>query len=229
MIPAYINHVISRRLAGDLEVDVYRTEEEQAEAIKKWWKENGKSIVAGIVIGITAVFGWRAYENHTALQAEAASTLYEQMLAASRKNDNENVRVYANRVIVDYKSSTYAVFATLMLAKLAAESGDLETAETHLRWVLENNSQTEFDHIARLRLARVLLAGDKLDLAINTLDVENPDEFVAHYEELRGDIFVKQGKTEEAQQAYQKALANTVATEDARSILQMKLDNLGRI
>lgn len=210
-------------------MDVYKTEEEQVEAIKKWWNENGKSIIAGVVIGITAIFGWRAYDNHTALQAEAASTLYEQMIVASRKDDNENVAVYANRIIADYKSSTYAVFATLLLAKVAAESGDLDQAETHLRWVLKNNSQAEFEHIARLRLARVLIAGDKLDLASELLKVSNPGEFLARYEELRGDIYAKQGKTEEAHQAYEKSLANTKATEEAQSVLQMKLHNLGRI
>ena len=210
-------------------MDVYKTEEEQVEAIKKWWHENGKSIIAGIVIGITALFGWRAYDNHTALQAEAASTLYEQMIVASRNNDFENVGVYANRIIADYKSSTYAVFATLMLAKVAAESDDLEQAEIHLRWVIDNNSQAEFEHIARLRLAQILIAGDKLDLALNTLNVSDPGEFVARYEELRGDLFVKQGKPEKAQQAYVKSLANTRAIEEAQSVLQMKLDNLGRI
>jgi predicted negative regulator of RcsB-dependent stress response len=209
-------------------VDGYRTEEEQAEAIKKWWGENGKSIIAGIVIGITAIFGWRAYNTHTAQQAEAASMLYEQMLVASRTNDTENVSIYANRVIDNYKSSSYATFATLMLAKIAAESGNLEQAETHLRWVLENNSQEEFMHVARLRLARVLIAGDKLDMATNTLKVSNPGEFSSRYEELRGDIFVKQDKTDEARQAYQKALANTAA-ESGQSTLQMKLDDLGRI
>lgn len=210
-------------------MDVHRTEEEQVEAIKKWWKENGTSIVAGIVIGITAIFGWRAYNTHTMQQAEAASTLYEQMLVASRENDTENVRVYADRVITDYKSSTYAVFATLMLAKLAAESGDLDKAESHLNWVLDNNSQVEIEHIARLRLARILISSEKLDLAMKTLSVSKPGEFIARYEELRGDILVKQGKLEDAQQAYTKALANSVATEGAKNVLQMKLDNLGRI
>ena len=49
-------------------MDVYKTEEEQVEAIKKWWQENGKSIIAGVVIGITAIFGWRAYDSHMAVQ-----------------------------------------------------------------------------------------------------------------------------------------------------------------
>jgi predicted negative regulator of RcsB-dependent stress response len=210
-------------------VSEYKTEEEQAEALKKWWSENGKSIVTGVVIGITAIFGWRAYDNHAAQQAEQASTLYEQMLIASRANDTENVSVYANRVIADYKSSSYAVFATLVLAKLAAESNDLDLAETHLRWVLNNNSEVELNHVARLRLARVLTAGNKLDIAANTLDVSDTGEFFARYEELRGDIFVKQDKTDEARQAYQKALANTASAEAKQSILQMKLDDLGRI
>jgi predicted negative regulator of RcsB-dependent stress response len=210
-------------------VDGYRTEEEQVEAIKKWWNENGKSIVAGVVIGITAIFGWRAYNNHISLQAEAASTLYEQMLVASRNNDTENVGIYAKRITDEYDSSTYAIFATLMLAKLAAEAGDLEQAENHLRWVMDNSPNEGFEHIARLRLARVLIAGEKLDLAEKTLNVGNTGEFVSRYAELRGDVLVKQGKNEEARQAYQQALTNSFSADSGQSVLQMKLDNLGRI
>lgn len=211
-------------------MDGYKTEEEQVEAIKKWWSENGTSIALGIAIGIGAIFGWRAYDNHTILQAEAASTLYEQMLEASRDNDSENTRIYADRIIEDHKSSTYATFATLMLAKLAAESNDLTNAETHLRWVLANNSQTEIEHIARLRLVRVLIGSNQLDTAIDTLNANEPGKFINLYEELRGDILTKQGKNEEARQAYEKALANTTAANEAtQSTLQMKLDELGRI
>ncbi len=209
-------------------MDVYKTEEEQVEAIKKWWQENGKSIIAGVVIGISAIFGWRAYDNHTAIQAEAASTLYEQMIGAARVNDKENIEVYANRIIGDYKSSTYAVFATLMLAKITAEAGNLEQAETHLRWVLKNTKQAEVEHIARLRLARVLIAEDKLDDAEKTLNISNTGAFIARYEELRGDIYAKQGKAEEARQAYEKSLVNTQASAEAQAVLQMKLENLGR-
>ncbi len=53
-------------------MDVYRTDEEQVEALRKWWLENGKSVIAGIVIGFSAIFGWRAWQDHTIVQAEAA-------------------------------------------------------------------------------------------------------------------------------------------------------------
>lgn len=209
-------------------MDVYKTEEEQVEAIKKWWHENGKSIIAGVVLGITAIFGWRAYDSHTALQAEAASTLYEQMLGASRENDTENTRVYANRILEDYKSGTYAVFAKLMLAKVDAEAGNLDQAEQDLRWVLQKNSQPEIEHIARLRLVRVLIAANKLEQAMETLNIGKPGDFLASYEELRGDIYAKQGKPEEARKAYEKSLFNTPPSGEAQSLLEMKLDNLGR-
>ncbi len=209
-------------------MDVYKTEEEQVEAIKKWWNENGKSIIAGVVIGITAIFGWRAYDSHMVVQAEQASVLYEQMIVAARTNDEENVLVYANRIFDDYNASTYAVFASLMLGKVAAEAGELEQAETHFRWVLENSSQAEFEHIARLRLARVLIASDKLELASDTLNVSKPGDFVARYDELRGDIYVIQGKSDEAIRAYEKSLVNSKGSADAQSVLQMKLDDLGR-
>jgi predicted negative regulator of RcsB-dependent stress response len=40
-------------------VDVYTTEDQQVEALKRWWKENAKSILLGVALGLAAVFGWR--------------------------------------------------------------------------------------------------------------------------------------------------------------------------
>ncbi|HID00266.1 MAG TPA: tetratricopeptide repeat protein, partial [Piscirickettsiaceae bacterium] len=36
----------------------YETDEEQWEAIKQWWKENGKLIVLAAIVGVGAVTGW---------------------------------------------------------------------------------------------------------------------------------------------------------------------------
>ena len=92
-------------------MDVYGTEEEKIEAIKKWWNQNGKSIIAGIVIGITAIYGWRGYINYNVSQEKAASIIYEKLLLASRKNDTDNIRTLANSIITNYESSTYSVFS----------------------------------------------------------------------------------------------------------------------
>ena len=210
-------------------MDVYKTEAEQVEAIKKWWNENGKSIIVGIVVGITAIFGWRGYEARTATEAKAASILYEQLILASRKGDKENMREISDDIIRDFGSSTYAIFSKLMLAKLESESSNFESAEEHLKSILNDSTRDEFKHIARLRLVRVLMANNKLEDAINLVTSVNTGQFFTHYEELRGDILVKQGNKKEAAQAYQNALSNTLNSEESESMLQMKLDDLGRI
>ena len=50
------------------------TEEEQVEQLKKWWKENGLSIVGGVVVGLALVFGWRSWQHHQ-LERSAHSTI----------------------------------------------------------------------------------------------------------------------------------------------------------
>ena len=209
-------------------MDIYRTEEEQIEAVKGWWQENGKSIIAGIVIGLGAIFGWRGWQNHTALQAEAASTLYQQMINASQSGERDDIKVYADRIMADHGASAYGLFAGLMLARLAAEAGDLAGAEGHLRRVLEDNDEAGMAHIARLRLARVLIARARLEEALSLLQVDDRASFAARYEELKGDIFVRQGKKQEARAAYEAALLEVDMGAGLQSVLELKLDELGR-
>ena len=45
-------------------METFRTEEEQVEAIKRWWQENGKSTVLGVAIAMAAVFGWRGWNDY---------------------------------------------------------------------------------------------------------------------------------------------------------------------
>ena len=50
----------------------YETEEQQVAALKTWWKENGTSLIVGLFVGVSALFGWRYYaeqNNAKAVQA----------------------------------------------------------------------------------------------------------------------------------------------------------------
>ncbi|OGT29127.1 MAG: hypothetical protein A2W28_08940 [Gammaproteobacteria bacterium RBG_16_51_14] len=208
-------------------MDVYRTDEEQVEALRKWWLENGKSIIAGIVIGLSAIYGWRAWQDHLQTRAEAASSEYQQMLAAVRQGETDSASKYAKSILDDYHSTSYARFAELLLARIAVDDKDYASAEGHLRQVMAKASNDQIRHIARLRLARLLTAQDKFKEAEALLNISDKGKFLADYEELRGDIFIRQGMTEAAQNAYKQALANSNASEQDRSILQMKMDELG--
>ena len=64
-------------------MDAYRTEEEQVEAIKRWWSENGKGVIAAVVIGVLGSVGWQSWQDRQVSQAEAASGIYQELLALS--------------------------------------------------------------------------------------------------------------------------------------------------
>ena len=61
----------------------FETEEQKIEALKKWWKDNGKMVVAGLVIGGALIAGWRIYQDYRIKHSEKASALYEVVLQAA--------------------------------------------------------------------------------------------------------------------------------------------------
>ena len=205
----------------------YRTDEEQVEHLKKWWEENGKSIIGGIAIGLIAIFGWRGWNDHMVTQGEQASDLYEQMTADIRDEQGADTTAIADQINQDYKSTPYSTFSSLLQAREAVEKDDIESAKTHLQWVLDNTDNDEFRHIARLRLSRLLLTEGDKDAALSLLEKANPGNFASSYHELRGDILLQQGDTKAAEDAYTQALATQNSIRGNQSIVQMKLDDLG--
>lgn len=206
-------------------MDVTRTEEEQIEALKKWWSDNGWSLVGGVVIGLGAIFGWRGWQNHQALQAEAASDIYVDLVVEMREHRFEPARKFAEQLIQDYDSTSYALFATLMLAKIETEAGNTEAAIKHLQTVMNETGEDALKQIARVRLARLLLDSGKPDEALALLEAGKPGKFSVAYQELKGDIYIQLGRKDDAHAAYQTALAAVKTNIKEGSLLQLKFDN----
>lgn len=205
-------------------MDIYATDEEKVESLRKWWKENGKSVIIGIIIGLGVVFGWRGWMDYKQGRAEQASALYEQLLTALDE-DAGDIMVQRSELLIErYKATPYADLAGLALAKHHVKQGDPAAAQIHLQRVMDNAKQEEIRHIARLRLARVLFELNKLDEALALISDTNSDTFTAAHAELKGDIHVAQGIPQLGRDAYQKAL---VAEPANRNFLELKLDDLG--
>ena len=64
------------------------SELERLEAAKKWWAENYKSIVAGALIAVVVVGGWRYWQYRTQSRNEAASALFSELATALSKKDD---------------------------------------------------------------------------------------------------------------------------------------------
>lgn len=201
-------------------MEQFATEEQQVEAIKKFWKENGVSIIVGAVIGLGGLWGWRYYNDTQIAQKEAASTQYEQVITAL--NEGVNADLQAKQFAEADPANGYALLTALQLAKKAVESENYDEAAKHLNQVVANTDNPAIKDLASLRLARVQQAQEAYDDAIATLATVTSEAFKAQVEEAKGDVFVEQQLFDKARAAYSAALEGN----DGNALLKMKLDNL---
>lgn len=227
-------------------MDVYRTEEEQIEAIKRWWKENGSTILVTLVVVLVVLFGWRIWKDHDRTIGEAASTSFQDLLDASQKlainqqtftKDSievKSVETLGQIVIDEHADTDYAIHANLLLAKKSVIIGDYESAERQLKEILRGKHDKSLTMLTRYRLAKVLLARGNYEESLSTLSVNDAGAFSAAYEELKGDIYVKSGDQSKARLHYKNALA--IVTEggqngegSTRPMLEIKYHDLAGV
>jgi predicted negative regulator of RcsB-dependent stress response len=207
-------------------MDIYASDEEKAEAIKQWWRENGRSVIAGIVLGGAAIFGFRYWMNYQQVQTEQASVMYQQATIQLSQSEREQAQKTVDQLMQDYGSTAYAVFAALEMAEKATAEGDNDTAVSHLNWVVDNASMASHQELARLRLAQLHVSAGELEQASALVDQAALSAYQSLFAELRGDIKLAQGDTAAAHSAYQQAMLTLAAGEPRQSLLQMKLDQV---
>jgi predicted negative regulator of RcsB-dependent stress response len=209
-------------------VNVYATEDEQVEAIKKWWKENGKSVIGGVIIGVAVLYGGKMWFEQRNQHIENASAEYEAMIQDLNQDKQNEAADRGAAILGQYSDTTYGELAALAMAKIKVDENDLVAAKSHLQWALDHAKQDEIKRIARLRLARVLHAEGKEDEALQLLNIAAADKFAAAYDELKGDIYVAKGDVEQARKHYDLALQSLEPTSRVRRYIEMKLDELGQ-
>lgn len=205
-------------------MSTYRTDDEQVEAIKKWWKENGFSVVGGIALGFAIIGGWQGWQIYERNQGESASVVFDTMRQAARTGQNAAVLEEGKRLIGEYGGSAYAGLAALQLARLAYERGEKTVARNHLQWVVDDAPDPSLREVARLRLAHLLLDMDELDALQTLLNAPTQKAFEGEFASLRGDLAQQRGDEDAARQAYQEALRKGVEDE---ALLRMKLVDVG--
>jgi predicted negative regulator of RcsB-dependent stress response len=199
---------------------------EQSELVQKWLRDNGVSIIAGIVIGLVGIFGWQQWRNHQARNEGQASQLYQQVQIAQASGKPDTASQLTDQLMKDYAKSPFTVFAVSERAKLQLQAKQLDKAEASLKWAESHAAAPALKSLTLLRIAQVELARDNGKEALSTLDRIPADSYQGLAQELRGDVLVKLGRSDEARKAYQAALSALGEEAPQRGALQMKLDDL---
>lgn len=214
-------------------VDDYLSEREQADSLRRWFRENWLWLGAAVVLGLGIVFGREFYQDWRARQALAASVLYEQMVDALQKNDRPLALKLAGQIETDHARTPYADQAGLLAARAHIEAGEFEQGAKRLEKLATGARDEDLRVIARLRLARVQIQQGNLDQATQTLDAVDPTGIDTRVAELRGDLLLAKQDRAGAKKAYEEALAAANARPELAlvdtNLLQIKIDDLADV
>ena len=198
------------------------TDQQQAELIKNWLKENSKFLIGGLVLGVSGFFGIQFFQQNKLKEAEMASQLYSEIEFAVKQQRLSQAQSLLQQMDSDFANTPYQDQGHLFMAKLFMDSVDYENAILQLEFLIENSTEESLQHIARIRIARIKLQQNLYDEALQILETESMGSFEAKYEEIKGDIFSKKGEFSEAQAAYSKALDLLLPGEFDYEYIQMK-------
>ncbi|HGS5257103.1 TPA: YfgM family protein [Vibrio cholerae] len=204
-------------------MELYDTEEQQVEAIKDWWKENGKAVIFGAVIGLGGLFGWRYYQDSVVAAQEAASQSYSKAMDALQAKGIESEGTIQTFIDAN-KETGYAVLAAMQLAKAQVDAGQLDEALAQLEWAKGATKDAALKPLLTFRVARLQAEQGQFDDALTQLTSIQEKSWAGRVAELRGDILMRKGDSAAAYAAYTEAQQ----AEDASQTLQMKLDDLAK-
>jgi predicted negative regulator of RcsB-dependent stress response len=198
------------------------SDEEKAEAIKKWWAENATSVIGGLAIGIAGLFGWNWWTDRQEAKAETASELYTVVLSHAGAGRFTQAAAVAAELTEKGRGTPYVAMAWALVADIAVRQDDGERAIHALERARETAHDRGYRQVLALRLARHLAAADRLDEAETLLAEVQAEAFAGLRAEVWGDIARARGQNERAQQYYEEAVAAGHNTE----FLRLKLDEL---
>ena len=212
----------------------FRTEEEQVEAIKKWWRENGTSILLALVLGLGGYFGWNFWQDKQQNHIENASALYNQLVQLVVVNQGveptdaakDSMKTLANELKNTYANTTYGDFGSLFVARFAADEGNYAAAEQELKQLAAQSKKDPVKFTAQARLAQVYIQQDKLAEALVLVEKAPNEAFAVQFAEAKGDALYRQGNVQQAISAYQEAQSAALKQGVDTQTLQRKIDSL---
>jgi predicted negative regulator of RcsB-dependent stress response len=202
-------------------------EQEQLDQLKAFWKRYGNLITWLLIAALAAYAGWNGWNYWQRDQAGKAGAMFDQLDKAAQAGD----AAQAGRVFADlkerYPRTVFAAQGGLAAAKVQVDKGQGDAALATLAWVGANATEAEYQTIAKLRAAGILLDQKKYDEALKQLDGASAPEFAALVNDRRGDVLLAQGKKDDAKAAFAKAWQAMDASVTYRRLIEAKLTALG--
>jgi len=188
----------------------YRTEEEQIDAVKQWWGENGRAVILAVVIGLGGSYGWGFWQDSNQEQGEQAAREYWQFIEFLEQDfisiETSKPEIKGDKIKSNFPDSNYSKFAAMHLARVYVEAEMFDNAKRELEWVIKtSNTNDAVFQLAEIRLARILAAMGDSSQAIEILSSNQETSFKILRATALGDIMWSLGEKDAALKEYRVA------------------------
>ncbi len=186
-----------------MSLNQFETDDQRAEALVDWLKVNGAWIFFAIILIIGGIIGWDYYKSHKNDRLSTQATNYyvfEQALE-SGKLDDKAIAAVMN----DVKSEGFKDLAMLQKAAFQANDNDLKGAITDLQAQLANTKDPVMKDLFRYRLAVALYESADYAASMSELNQITTKSFTGLVKSLQGDVYVKEGRMDNAKTVYVEA------------------------
>lgn len=206
-------------------MEMYVTEEQQVEAIKKWFRRYGHLFLWASLLLLFCIAILRYFAHHKTVVDEKASEHYFSLMNALAQQDELTLKHNAEVLLSQYSKTPYATFTHLILADHDLQNKQNESAIQHLQRVMEPVKQPYFSALARVRLMRVFFSQNQSAEALALFDESKAGPFLTLMLEIKGDILMREKNEEGAKQAYALALSAMPEEGMIGPLLKMKVED----
>lgn len=198
-------------------------EQEQVDALKAWWRANGRWVIATVVVALLFSVGWHGWQWWRGEQMATAARHQQALVAAiDAQRWSEAQAAWEALAATPWAGSRQAPYAALTFASAAARAGNWAAAEAVLHKALPL-AEGEAAVLVRRLAAMVRLAQNDPQGAVALLERAVPAPFGPLFAEARGDVQMALGAYATAERLYEEALA--AATDPSwRAVLEAKRD-----
>lgn len=202
-------------------------EQEQLDQLKHFWNTYGNLITWVVLLLAGAFVAWNGWQYYQRNKAAQASALYDEVERSVESGDVARIDRSLGEMKDRFAGTAYAQQAGLLAARALYDKGNADGSRAALSWVAEHAVDPGYQAVAKLRLASELLQNKAYDDALKQLAGDFPNEFAGLVADRKGDLYLAQGKRDEAKAEYRKAWTAFGPQAEYRRLVEIKLNAVG--
>jgi len=186
------------------------------ERVVSWLEENYKGLIAGVIIGLSILYGYKAYISNENTNQLNLSRQYDLAINEYNSGKIDEVLKFSRNNITQNPENIYTSLASLYSAKEMYKQNNFEEAYVFLEHIIKYSSDKEIKSLAKYRKAKLLIEEERYDEA-HLLIGEEPDNY--QHIELKGDLYLIQDQYLKAINHYNDVLTYSITPNERKNII----------